>query len=119
MYNRINIIHVYIFVHCHHHITFSVYLQDGDCPLHKASWAGKAEVVNILLSSGADVNIRNKVCITNLYLNMKAVQSRGMYKKLILYIYSCIAIIILHSLSIYRMVTVLYTKLHGPVKQKL
>ena len=64
MYHRTNI--VFIFVHCHHHITFSVYLQDGECPLHKASRDGHAEVVNILLSSGADVNIRNKVVITNL-----------------------------------------------------
>ena len=57
---------MYMFVYCHHHITFSVYLQNGDCPLHEASWTGKAEVVNILLSNGADVNIRDKVCITNL-----------------------------------------------------
>ena len=72
MYNKINI--NYIFVHNHHHITFSVYLQDGDCPLYKASRFGHAEVVNILLSNGADANIRNKVCITNMFLKIKAMQ---------------------------------------------
>ena len=43
---------------------FSLKFQSGDSPLHDASRKGNADVVTILLSEGADIDIRNKVRIT-------------------------------------------------------
>ena len=40
------------------------YLQDGDTPIHLASSDGHVEVVEKLISSGADVNVVDKVSVT-------------------------------------------------------
>ena len=37
------------------------YLQDGRTPLHMAAEAGPLNVVQFLVSSGADVNMKDKV----------------------------------------------------------
>ena len=37
------------------------YLQDGRTPLHMAAAAGHLNVVQYLVSSGADVNLKDKV----------------------------------------------------------
>ena len=39
--------------------------QDGDTPLLRASLRGHAAVVRLLLESGANVNIRDQVCISD------------------------------------------------------
>ena len=39
------------------------FLQDGDTPTHLASRDGRVQVVEKLISSGADVNVVNKVSI--------------------------------------------------------
>ena len=39
------------------------FLQDGDTPIHLASSGGHVEVVEKLISSGADVNVVNKVSV--------------------------------------------------------
>jgi ankyrin repeat protein len=40
----------------------SIYLsKEGNTPLHRAAYSGKAEVVGILLNGGADVGAVNKV----------------------------------------------------------
>ena len=39
------------------------YLQDGDTPIHLALSGGHVRVVEKLISSGADVNVVNKVSV--------------------------------------------------------
>ena len=36
-------------------------IQDGDTALHKAAWLGYTEIVDQLVSAGADINIVNNV----------------------------------------------------------
>ena len=38
-----------------------VFLQDGDTPLHKASWWGNAAAIEPLLKNGAAINQTNNV----------------------------------------------------------
>ena len=46
-------------------ICFSVIVQEGQTPLHKASEEGYYKVVEVLLTAGADVNFADKVsCIS-------------------------------------------------------
>ena len=40
------------------------FLQDGDTPIHLALRYGHVEVVEKLISSGADVNVVDKVSVT-------------------------------------------------------
>jgi len=39
------------------------FLQDGDTPIHLASSNGHVQVVEKLISSGADVNVVNEVSV--------------------------------------------------------
>ena len=45
------------------------FLQDGDTPIHLASSGGHVKVVEKLISSGADVNVVNKVSVDRVYGN--------------------------------------------------
>lgn len=38
-----------------------MYVQEGQTALHRASFAGNLDIVNLLVESGADVNKQGKV----------------------------------------------------------
>ena len=47
-------------------------LQYGDTALHDAAWAGKVEVINLLVKHGAAVDTRDKVEPCNIYCTDRA-----------------------------------------------
>ena len=42
-------------------LLMNVYAQNGNTPLHLASWGGNPEVVKLLVQSHANVNVKNNV----------------------------------------------------------
>ena len=43
-------------------MTYSIYMQEGDCALMEAAWKGETSVVKLLVEAGANLNMQNYVC---------------------------------------------------------